>query len=199
MNNHTHHKQRHAYLSLLLLIALTVTSLACTHATTLTLDDNPKAHTVQSTQPQTIHGRVIRILDGDTIEIIDSTDTTYRIRLEGIDAPEKSQAFGTKARQQLATFAFNHDATIEWNEKDLYGRIVGKLLVDGKDIGLEMIRSGLAWHFKRYENNQAETDRIAYAEAEQQSRKEQLGLWSDPNPTPPWTFRHQRSQKEPSH
>jgi len=137
----------------------------------------------------TFSGRVVRIEDGDTISVLDDANRNYKIRLQGIDAPEGGQAFGDRSRQNLADEVFGKQVSVEWSKRDQYGRIVGKVLVDGRDVCLEQIRAGLAWHYKYYQNEQSAEDRKMYADAEEEARTEKRGLWVDGDPTPPWEFR----------
>ncbi len=134
-------------------------------------------------------GRVIAIADGDTITVLDASNTTYKIRLLGIDAPEKSQPFGKQAKQSLAAMVLHKTVLIDYNKRDKYQRIVGKVLLDYKDINLEQIKRGLAWHYKKYENEQELIDRSVYANHEYAAKHERRGLWSDKNPIAPWLFR----------
>ncbi|WP_295002490.1 thermonuclease family protein [uncultured Dechloromonas sp.] len=137
-------------------------------------------------------GEVIEITDGDTITLIDSSRIQHKIRLAGIDAPEKRQAFGEKSKQQLADLVFRREVLIEWSKSDRYGRIIGKVFLGNKDVNLTQITSGMAWHYKRYANEQSMTDRGSYAQAEEEAKLKRRGLWKDQNPTPPWDFRHHR-------
>jgi endonuclease YncB( thermonuclease family) len=137
-----------------------------------------------------LSGTVVRVADGDTITILDAQRVQDRVRLQGIDAPERKQAFSEISRQNLARLVFGKELSIEYTKLDQYGRIVGKLLVDGEDICLDQIRAGLAWHYKEYEKEQSPADRQLYANAEQEARSQKLGLWQDSDPTPPWNFRH---------
>jgi endonuclease YncB( thermonuclease family) len=140
----------------------------------------------------TFSGRVVSIEDGDTIIILDADNRTYKIRLQGIDAPEGGQAFGDRSRQHLSDEVFGKEVVIEWSKRDRYGRIVGKVLLDGRDVCLEQIRAGMAWHYKYYQAEQSPEDRTLYADAEDQARAMGRGLWTDVNPTPPWAFRQGR-------
>ncbi len=140
----------------------------------------------------TLMGEVIEITDGDTITLIDSSRIQHKIRLAGIDAPEKRQAFGEKSKQQLADLVFRREVLIEWSKSDRYGRIIGKVFLGNKDVNLTQITSGMAWHYKRYANEQSMTDRGSYAQAEEEAKLKRRGLWKDQNPTPPWDFRHHR-------
>lgn len=91
-------------------------------------------------------GRVVGVTDGDTITILDADNTQHKVRLTGIDAPERRQAFGNMAKQHLASLIFGKTVTVEWFKHDRYKRILGKVLVDGRDANLEQIRAGFAWH-----------------------------------------------------
>jgi endonuclease YncB( thermonuclease family) len=134
-------------------------------------------------------GPVVGIADGDTLTVLDGR-TQVRVRLAGIDAPEKAQPFGTRARQSLAACAFGRVATVDVLDQDRYGRAVGRVLVGERDCGLQQVADGYARHFKRFAFRQPETDRAAYARAEEAARRARLGLWRDDQPTPPWEWRH---------
>jgi len=140
--------------------------------------------------PNVLQGRVIGVTDGDTVTLLDASKTQYKIRLSGIDAPEKSQPFGNRSKQSLSDLAYNRVITVEWSKKDRYGRTVGKLVAhDGKDINLEQIRRGLAWHYKAYQREQSPEDRVRYAKAEEAARAQGVGLWRDAQQVPPWEYR----------
>jgi endonuclease YncB( thermonuclease family) len=139
-----------------------------------------------------LRGRVVAIADGDTLTLLDASKQQYKIRLEGIDAPESGQPFGKRSKQSLSDLAFNIEARASCPKIDRYGRRVCKVLVGGVDVGLEQIKRGMAWHFKRYENEQSPEDRVAYATAEVQARETGRGLWRDLHPVPPWEWRKSR-------
>jgi endonuclease YncB( thermonuclease family) len=139
---------------------------------------------------ETITGRVVGVADGDTITVLDSSKTQHKIRLTGIDAPEKKQAFGQRSKESLSDLVFSREVAVETTKVDRYGRELGKVLVDGVDANLEQIRRGLAWHYKSYQRDQSPADRAAYAQAEEQAREARKGLWADSQPVPPWEFRH---------
>lgn len=144
-------------------------------------------------QADILTGKVIKIADGDTLTVLDAEKKQYRIRLTGIDAPEKKQAFGTVSKQHLATLAFGKTVHVEWFRRDRYQRILGKVWVGGQDANLEQIRAGLAWHYKQYEKDQPPLDRRRYAQAEALARLDRVELWRDPSPMAPWDFRRQRA------
>jgi endonuclease YncB( thermonuclease family) len=138
-------------------------------------------------------GRVIGVIDGDTIDILTSRFETQRIRLSGIDAPELGQAFGRNAKAALSSLAFTRQVTIEWHKRDRYGRLVGKVTLDGRDIALEMLTLGMAWHYRQFETEQRVADRGRYQEAENRARAARRGLWADAVRVPPWEYRGRHS------
>jgi endonuclease YncB( thermonuclease family) len=86
---------------------------------------------------------------------------------------------------------------VEYDKYDRYGRVLGKVLLDGEDVNLEQIEAGLAWHYKKYQGEQTVADRVAYSDAEMEARRNKLGLWGDPAPVSPWDYRKaQRDQKK---
>ena len=138
---------------------------------------------------KTIEGLVVGVADGDTITVLDQQKNTYKIRLQGIDAPEKKQAFGEKSKQSLHDLVHRKQVRIEYDKEDKYGRIVGKVTVDDVDVCLQQLVLGMAWHYKKYQNEQSVSDRALYSETELKSQSLKLGLWSDDTPMPPWEFR----------
>lgn len=134
------------------------------------------------------------IADGDTVTVLDASNTQVKIRLMGIDAPEKKQAFGNKSKETLSALVFNKQVTVEFSKKDKFGRTVGKIVVDGVDANLEQVKAGMAWHYKKYQNVQSVDDRSIYAKAEEQARFENRGLWVDTDPTPPWVWRKEKKR-----
>ena len=138
---------------------------------------------------ETITGRVVGVADGDTLTVLDGSKQQHKIRVEGVDAPEARQPFGDRSRQSLRDLALGRDAIAFCTKLDRYERQVCRVTVDGVDVGLAQIRRGMAWHFKRYENEQRPEDRRAYADAEVEARSERRGLWRDPAPVAPWDWR----------
>ena len=137
-------------------------------------------------------GKVIKVSDGDTITVLDSNNQKYKIRLQGIDAPETQQAFGETSRQSLASLVYDKEVIILWDKRDKYARILGKVIVDGRDANYEQLKKGLAWYYKQYENDLSDEDKERYAEAEVWARNYTEGLWTDSKSIPPWEFRHKR-------
>jgi endonuclease YncB( thermonuclease family) len=144
-------------------------------------------------QAEILKGRVVKIADGDTLTVLDKSNRQHKIRLVGIDAPERGQAFGTVSRQNLADLVFGKTVAVEWHKQDRYQRVLGKVLLDGKDVNLKQIKAGLAWHYTRYDNDLRRADKQLYAEAQKAASLKGIGLWSDPAPVAPWDFRHNKS------
>ena len=140
----------------------------------------------------TLQGKVVNVADGDTITVLDAQKTQHKIRLQGLDAPEKAQPFGQKSKQSLHQLVHSKQVTIDFDKKDKYGRTVGKVLLNGTDICLEQIKAGMAWHYKQYQSEQSKEDRKIYADAEAVAQSQGVGLWKDKNPTPPWEYRKQQ-------
>jgi endonuclease YncB( thermonuclease family) len=141
---------------------------------------------------ETITGRVVGVADGDTITLLDDAKRQYKIRLSGIDAPEKKQAFGQRSKESLSNLVFAKIVDVETDKVDRYGRRIGKIWVSGVDANLEQIKRGMAWHYKQYEREQSKDDQRKYAKEELESRQARRGLWGDAAPVAPWEFRHKR-------
>lgn len=139
-----------------------------------------------------LRGRIVGITDGDTVTVLTPARTQKKVRLAGIDAPEKKQAFGEAAKRRMSELAFQRDVVVHWDKLDRFGRIVGVVVVEGEDVGLALLRSGLAWHFKRYAHEQTPSDRATYARAEDLARAAGLGLWGEHQNIPPWQYRANR-------
>lgn len=140
----------------------------------------------------TLVGHVVGVTDGDTITVLDATKTQYKIRLAGIDAPEKKQPFGSVSKKSLSDLVFDKVASIQYDKEDRYGRIVGKVLVNGKDVNLEQVKRGLAWWYKKYQKEQSQQDRLDYLHAQETAEASRVGLWTDEYAIAPWEFRHSK-------
>lgn len=152
---------------------------------------------------ETLTGRVVAIADGDTLTILTPDKVQHRIRFDGIDAPEKAQAFGNRSRENLARLVFRREVIAECPKRDRYGRAVCVVLEQGRagssgyDVGLQQIKDGMAWWFKRYASEQTPENRAAYEEAEREAREAKRGLWRDAHPVAPWEFRAQQRESKP--
>lgn len=142
----------------------------------------------------TIAGRVVGVADGDTITVLDASNIQYKIRLSGIDAPEKKQAFGQVSKKSLSDFVYDKQVIIDWSKRDRYQRIVGKVLINGVDANLEQVKRGMAWFYKKYQNEQPLQDRLDYLHAHEAAEKGHVGLWADSEVVAPWDFRKQKKQ-----
>lgn len=145
-----------------------------------------------SAAAEILQGKVIGVSDGDTVTVLDSSKTAWKVRLMGIDAPEKNMPFGRKSKESLSGLIFGKIVSVEYHKRDRYGRTIGKIVVDGVDANLMQVKAGLAWHYKQYQREQSAEDRESYSTAEEQARAAQKGLWADSAPVPPWEWRKQR-------
>lgn len=134
-------------------------------------------------------GRVVAVTDGDTVKVLTPDLAEERVRLATIDAPERKQPFGAVSRRHLSDILYSKNVEIDWSKRDRWGRIVGRVIVGGKDAGLTQIRAGLAWHYTAYADEQSTEDRALYSAGEADARLSGAGLWADPAPTPPWEWR----------
>lgn len=161
------------FLSLFLLIACTSRS--------------ERKHTENIPTDGTAKGRVVRIIDGDTYDLLTADRRKYRVRMYGIDTPEKGMPYYRVAKKYLKQLCFDSIVSIQTSKRDIYDRIISfTYLSDGREVGAEMIRAGMAWHFKRY------NDDVELARLEQEAKSNHLGLWKESNPTPPWVERKKR-------
>ncbi len=143
---------------------------------------------------ETITGRVVGVADGDTITVLDVDKVQHKIRLSGIDAPEKKQAFGNRSKESLSALAFDKTVNVETSKRDRYGRQIGKVMVNGRDVNLVQVERGMAWFYRQYQRDQSPNDRKRYEAAEDAARAGKRGLWRDAAPVPPWEFRRNKSK-----
>ena len=137
-------------------------------------------------------GRIVSIVDGDTVTLLDANLQQHKIRLSGIDAPEKRQPFGNRSRLHLGALVFGRQVTADCPKTDRYKRAVCRIEVDGIDANLAQLEAGMAWHYKAYAREQRAPDRRRYAQAEDRARDARQGLWADRAPMAPWDFRKAR-------
>lgn len=153
--------------------------------------------------PTRLTGKVIGVVDGDTLDLLDAAHRTHRIRLAAIDAPERGQAFGARATQHLRQLAGAQQATahctsLENRPNSSRQRAICTVYVRGADVNLAMVRAGKAWHYRHFSRTQTPVTRAAYADAEAHARRQRNGLWADPAPIAPWEWRRQaRPPKQP--
>ncbi|MGZ5285088.1 MAG: thermonuclease family protein [Kaistella sp.] len=138
---------------------------------------------------QSYRGKVVGIKDGDTVVLL-IENTPQTIRLEHIDAPEKNQPYGARAKQFASGFCFGKTVVVMGNgKKDRNGRWIGEIFYNNQNLGKELVRNGLAWHYKRYSKS------ANYADLEIAARKKNKGLWQDKDPVAPWNWRKSRKKK----
>jgi micrococcal nuclease len=128
-------------------------------------------------------GRVIKIVDGDTFDLLTNEKFTLRIRMNGIDCPERKQGFYQSAKNALAAYIFNKDVTISITGRDRNKRTIATVYCKGENINLAMVKNGYAWHYKKYSSD------TTYAKAEREARLAKKGLWRMDDPVAPWDFR----------
>ena len=140
--------------------------------------------------------KVQRVVDGDTVHVVNKAGKKFKVRLTGIDAPEKNQPYGLAATYKLTEILINKLVLLKSKPNngkpytiDRYKRVLAKIILDGKDINLSQVLTGYAWHFKRYQKQQSPSDRELYSEAEIDAKKNELGLWEEKNPIAPWKWR----------
>ncbi|MFC1654580.1 thermonuclease family protein [Myxococcota bacterium] len=135
-------------------------------------------------------GKVVGVSDGDTIKVL-RLGQQVKVRLSGIDCPEKRQPFGKRAKRFTSDLVFAKTVTVKVQDIDRYKRIVGEVILkDGTSLNQELVRAGLAWWYQRYAPDDKQLERL-----EQLARKNKHGLWADPDPVPPWEFRKKRRKR----
>lgn len=160
---------------LILIIFVTLSVLGCK-----AFDDATPAVPIAA-----VSGKVVKVIDGDTIHVL-GKGSTYKIRLAGIDAPERSQAFGKRAREKLVDLVAGKQVIAIVESKDRYGRYVAKVNCASQDVSAEMLRAGYAWHYAQYSGSNY------YADLMKQAKRQRLGLWVDKHPQAPWDYRKEQ-------
>jgi endonuclease YncB( thermonuclease family) len=139
-----------------------------------------------------IHGVVVGVYDGDSITVLDNKKVEHKIRMMGIDAPERGQAFSDASKKSLSDLVYGKPVVVDFNKRDRYRRVIGKVIQNGKDVNLEQVKRGMAWHYKQYQNEQELDDRSLYVQEEYLAQKDRRGLWADGEPVAPWDYRKQK-------
>ena len=138
---------------------------------------------VEWTKANLWSAKVIGIVDGDTIDVLNEANETIRIRVNAIDAPQRGQPFGDNAKAFASDFCFGRDVQLVGAETDRYGRVIADVFVDGESLSLALVRAGLAWHYTRFSDDET------LAAAESDARDAKRGLWSDVRHVSPWEWR----------
>ena len=141
--------------------------------------------TVDDKQVDIVYAKCVGITDGDTIKVLVGTEQV-RLRLEGIDCPERGQPFSDRAKQLTAELCHGKEIGYVENDRDRWGRVIATVYADGRDVSLELLNAGVAWHFKKYNKEER------YAEAERKARQRTVGLWSEVDSVPPWEWRSRK-------
>ena len=139
-----------------------------------------------------LQGKVVKLADGDSITVLGDDNKKYKVRLSGIDTPEHDQPYGDIASAFLSKKIANKTVCVGWYKKDRYQRLVGVVRLNDEDISLSIVKAGLAWHYKAYQNEQTASDRKTYAKAEALAKKQHLGLWRDKRAVAPWEWRQKK-------
>ena len=133
-------------------------------------------------------GKVVGVTDGDTLSVFDG-QTEKKVRLLGIDCPEKKQAFGQAAKQYASDLAYGQEVTVNISGHDRYERSLGTVsLPSGKVLNDELLKAGMCWNYVQYSKS------VAYQRMEAKAREKKIGLWAESNPTPPWLFRKDKGR-----
>ena len=152
---------------------------ADSQATTTLVSSSDKGGT---SSEKSTSGKCVGVTDGDTIKVMINR-RQRRVRLEGIDCPERGQPFGQKAKQLTSKMCFGREVQLHITGRDRYGRDLAEVIVDDTNVNQELLRAGLAWHYKRYNSDPG------LAKLEDEAREAGRGLWADPKPIPPWDWR----------
>ena len=135
-----------------------------------------------------LKGKIVRVSDGDTVILLDSSNTQHKIRLHGIDAPESGQPYGNKAKEYLSDLIAGKTVTVNIKGKDQYKRILGVIYLGEININAEMIRAGYAWNYKYSKDKY-------YIKLQEKAKAEKKGLWKDNNAIDPWQWRKNKTAK----
>lgn len=151
----------------------------------------------------TLSGRVFRIDSGDSVTVLDAGNRQHKVRLAGIAAPDRLQAFGSRSQANLGALLAGQDVSVIWNSRDRDGTLLGRILVAAPgtacrpqpdcaktlDAGLQQVADGMAWWHQPYASGPSAADRASYEQAEFDAKVHRRGLWADTNPIPPWQWR----------
>lgn len=146
-------------------------------------ETSPQKTSSHPLDKRVVTGRAVRIIDGDTFVLLMDNDFDTRVRLDGIDCPERRQAFSQRAKQTLSDLIFDQEINVYYDKKDGFGRVLGEVYIGSVNVNQEMIRRGMAWHYVKYSSDET------LAELEREARNNRVGLWVEPNPVPPWEYR----------
>lgn len=173
--------------TIFLLLLIQVTAIvSCTNGTESRQREEARAVQEARKVGKLLTGQAVGISDGDTFRLLMEGKETVRVRLHGVDAPEKGQDYGTQAKQMLSDLIFSKKVDVIRKNKDRYGRIVGVVYIDGLNVNEVLLSNGLVWHYTDYDKNEE------WAALQSEARNNKRGLWSKRNPTPPWQWRKEK-------
>lgn len=144
---------------------------------------------------EAIQVKVTRIIDGDTVVVLSDHSEELRVRLAGIDCPEKrgKQPYWRFAKDALSDRVGGKTITVDFDKRDRWGRIIGVLWQNNQDVNAELVGIGACWHFKKYQHEQSATDQVLYSQLEDSARQRSIGLWADRQAIAPWDWRKQKT------
>lgn len=145
---------------------------------------------IQPSQAASFSGKVLAVIDGDTIVVAAGKKEKAKIRLVGIDAPESEQSMGKESKKALSAMVSGKQVTVRWEKKDDYGRFIGDIYVGKLWVNQRMVALGWAWHYKNYSKDKR------LAEAQKTAKEDLKGIWVDKTALPPWDWR--KRNKQPS-
>ncbi len=137
-----------------------------------------------------LKGKVVGISDGDTFRLLTEGNKTERIRLYGIDAPERGQEYGTQSKNALSDLIFGKEVQVQQKQRDRYGRVVGIAFVDDVNVNETLLKRGSVWHYTQFDKSKQ------WAMLQKQAQAAGAGLWQMPDPTPPWEWRKTAREKK---
>ena len=155
-------------------------------------DPLPAATYTQVLDHVSLPGRITGIMEGDAIKVRILGKPQIKVRIAFIDAPEKGEAFDQRAKQAMSELVFGKDVVLQPHTIDRSGRLVARVLVDGQDAGLQLLKQGLCWVYEKSVNEASTLVQARYRNAQDAAQAQKAGLWQDPDPVPPWEWRGEK-------
>lgn len=138
----------------------------------------------------TYTAKVVGVTDGDTVTVLDAGHRQRKVRLAGIDAPERKQPYGQRSKQYLSDLVFGKEVLVDCGKTDRYRREICVVFVNGKDVNLAQVEAGMAWWYRKYAKEQTAQQRGNYEATETRAKAMRIGLWAGSQAVPPWEWRH---------
>ena len=146
-------------------------------------------------EQESVNGRCVGVTDGDTINVLILGKQQIKVRLAFVDAPERGQAFGQRAKQDMSGLVFGKDVRLRPHTIDPHGRLVARVVIDNQDVGLELLKEGLCWVCEKYAAEAPPENQTSYWAARAAPQSDKIGLWQDPGPVSPWEWRKERRRR----